>query len=232
MGVTMKLVAFLALLLAVPLALADARLQSPGTLTHVVQQFLHTQAAGLPGQVKVTVTPPDARLALAACPAPEAFLQPGARAWGNTTVGVRCTAPTAWTIYMQAQVSVTADYVASAVPLAQGQPIEPGQLVLLKGDIAAMPAGILTDIGQAVGRSPLVSLPAGVPLRTDSLKRKMVVQQGQAVRLVSSGSNFSVSAEAKALASAGEGQVVQVRTASGSVISGTARANGTVDVSF
>lgn len=228
----MKFTAFLALLLAAPLALADARPQNPAALTHVVQQFLHTQAAGLPGQVKVTVTAPDARLALPACPAPEAFLQPGARAWGNTTVGVRCTAPTAWTIYMQAQVSVTADYVASAVPLAQGQPIEPGQLVLLKGDIAAMPAGILTDVGQAVGRSPLVSLPAGVPLRTDSLKRKMVVQQGQAVRLVSSGSNFSVSAEAKALANAGEGQVVQVRTASGSVVSGTARANGTVDVSF
>ncbi|GAB3459693.1 flagellar basal body P-ring formation chaperone FlgA [Massilia terrae] len=228
----MKTIAFLALLLAAPLALADARPQNPAALTHVVQQFLQTQTAGLPGQVKVSVTPPDARLAMPACPAPEAFLQPGARAWGNTTVGVRCTAPTAWTIYMQAQVSVTADYVASAVPLAQGQPIEPGQLVLLKGDIAAMPAGILTDIGQAVGRSPLVSLPAGAPLRTDSLKRKMVVQQGQAVRLVSSGANFSVSAEAKALANAGEGQVVQVRTASGSVVSGTARANGVVDVSF
>jgi flagella basal body P-ring formation protein FlgA len=229
MGVTMKSIAIIALALAAPLALAQP--QNLPALTHVVQQFLQTQTAGLPGQVKVTVSAPDARLALPSCPAPEAFLQPGARAWGNTTVGVRCTAPV-WTIYMQAQVSVTADYVASALPLAQGQPIEAGQLVLLKGDIAAMPAGILTDIGQAVGRSPLVSLPAGVPLRTDSLKRRMVVQQGQAVRLVSTGANFSVSSEAKALANAGEGQVVQVRTASGSVISGTAQANGVVAVTF
>ncbi|GAB3421978.1 flagellar basal body P-ring formation chaperone FlgA [Massilia agilis] len=227
----MKLPVFLALLLAVPLALAQPPRQNLAALPAVAHQFLATQTAGLPGQVKVSITPPDARLALPACPAPEAFLQPGARAWGKTTVGVRCAAP-AWTIFLQAQVSVLADYVATAVPLAQGQPIEAGQLVLLKGDIAAMPNGILTEMAQAVGRTPLVSLASGVPLRTDILKARPVVQQGQAVRLVSNGRNFSVSSEAKALGNAAEGQVVQVRTNNGTVVSGTARAGGVVDVSF
>jgi flagella basal body P-ring formation protein FlgA len=143
---------------------------------------------------------------------------------------VRCTAPTAWTIYIQAQVSVLADYVAAAVPLAQGQPVEQGQLVLMKGDIAAMPNGILTDMAQAVGRTPTISLPAGTALRADTLRSKPVVQQGQAVRLVSRGTNFSVSAEAKAIGTAGEGQVVQVRTQSGTVVSGTARMGGLVEV--
>jgi len=35
---------------------------------------------------------------------------------------VRCTAPSNWTIYVQAQVNVKADYVAAAVPLAGGSP--------------------------------------------------------------------------------------------------------------
>jgi flagella basal body P-ring formation protein FlgA len=52
------------------------------------------------------------------------------------------------------------------------------------------------------------------------------------VRLVSNGSNFSVSSEAKSLGNAVEGQVVQVRTGSGGVVSGTARAGGVVEVSF
>ena len=231
----MKSTFFIALLLAAPLALAQAgsaKRQDLAALSLVVDQYLQTQAAGLPGEVKVTVGRIDPRTSLPACPAPEAFQQPGARAWGKTTVGVRCTAPAAWTIYVQAQVSVMADYVAAAVPLAQGQPVEQGQLVLLKGDIAAMPNGIITDMAQAIGRSPTVSLPSGAPLRLDTLKSRPLVQQGQAVRLVSSGPNFSVSAEAKALGTAGEGQVVQARTPSGAVVAGTATAAGVVEVSF
>jgi flagella basal body P-ring formation protein FlgA len=206
--------------------------QDPAALRATVEQFLLTQAAGLPGEVSVKVGAVDPRTALAHCPAPEAFLQPGARAWGKTTVGVRCTAPSAWTIYIQAQVNVKADYVAAAVPLAQGQAVEQGQLVLVKGDIAAMPNGIITDMAQAIGRTPTVSLAAGTPLRLDTLRSKPVVQQNQAVRLVLNGNGFSVSSEGRAIGTAGEGQVVQVRTAAGTVVSGTAKAGGTVEVAF
>jgi flagella basal body P-ring formation protein FlgA len=122
--------------------------------------------------------------------------------------------------------------VAAALPLAQGQPIDGSQLVLVKGDIATMPNGIITDMGQAIGRTPTVSLAAGTPLRADALRSKPVVQQGQAVRLVTNGNGFSVSGEGKAIGTAGDGQVVQVRTPSGSVISGTARAGGMVEVAF
>ena len=183
---------------------AGAR-QNLNALKHVVEQFLQTQAAGLPGVVSVKVGAIDPRTAVASCPAPEAFLQPGARAWGKTTVGVRCTAPSNWTLFIQAQVNVTADYVAAALPLAQGKPIEQGQLVLVKGDIAAMPNGIVTDMAQAVGRTPTVSLAAGTPLRLDTLKSTPVVQQNQAVRLVLSGNGFSVSADGKAIGTAGDG---------------------------
>jgi len=203
--------------------------QKPESLRAVAEQFLKTQSAGLPGQVTVKVGAVDPRLSLAACPAPEAFLQPGARPWGKTTVGVRCSAP-AWSLYLQAQVSVVADYVAAAVPLAQGQPLEQGQLVLVKADIAAMPNGIITDMAQAIGRTPTISLPAGTALRTDTLRSQQVIKQGQAVRLVSRGSNFSVTSEAKAINNASDGQVVQVRTQGGTVVSGLARNGGMVEI--
>lgn len=229
---------FLAILLAcaAPLACAQqatsAQRQHLPALRTVVEQYLQTQTAGLPGQVTIKVGQVDPRTSLAACPAPEAFQQPGARAWGKTTVGVRCTAPMPWTVYIQATVNVVADYVAAAVPLAQGQPVEASQLVLMKGDIAAMPNGIITDMAQAIGRSPTASLPAGTPLRLDTLKSKPVVQQGQTVRLVSKGTNFSVSAEGRAINQAGEGQVAQARTQSGTVVSGTARAGGIIEVAI
>ena len=224
------------LVLLAPLASAqqtgNGGRQKLPVLRTVVEQYLQTQTAGLPGQVTIKVGQVDPRTSLAACPAPEAFQQPGARAWGKTTVGVRCTAPSPWTVYIQATVQVMADYVAAAVPLAQGQPVDATQLVLMKGDIAAMPNGIITNMAQAIGRTPTASLQAGTPLRLDTLKSRPVVQQGQAVRLVSKGSNFSVSAEAKAISNAGEGQVAQARTQSGTVVSGTARAGGIIEVAI
>jgi flagella basal body P-ring formation protein FlgA len=222
---------FFAFLLACSLAV-PARAQpgqDGGAVRKVVEQFLQTQSAGLPGKVTITVGQVDPRMALAACPDPQAFQQPGARAWGKITVGVRCTAPS-WTVYIQAQVNVIAEYVAAAAPLAQGQPIDASQLAMVKGDLAALPNGIVTDMAQAIGRTPTISLPAGTPLRLDNLKSKPVVMANQTVRVISNGPGFSVSAEGRALTNAAEGQVVQVRTPSGAMLSGTAKAGGIVEV--
>lgn len=226
-----RLLFALAALLAAPLSQAQTH-QDLGQLKTVAEQFLMKEGAGLPGEVKVELRPLDARMQLAPCPAPEAFLQPGARVWGNTTVGLRCSAPTAWKVYIQAKVSVIGEYVAAGVPLAQGQPIDQSQLVMLKGDLAALPNGVVTDMAQAVGRTSNISLPSGSPLRLDGLKSKPVVQSGQMVRVVSSGAGFKVSAEGRAIGTAGEGQVVQVRTPAGAVISGIAQAGGLVEVAF
>lgn len=224
----------LLLMCAAP-ALADSAAplhQDLAALSTLAHDYLKAQSAGLAGTVTISMGKLDPRMQLAACAAPQAFQQPGARAWGKTTVGLRCATPNAWTVYIQANVAVEAEYVASAVPLVQGQPIEAAQLVLLKGDLAALPNGVLTEIAKAVGRSSSVSLAAGAPLRADQLRSKPVVQQGQLVRVVSSGAGFSVSAEARAIGTAGEGQVVQVRTPAGAILSGVAKTGGLVEVVF
>ena len=237
----MNFIFLAALLLSTPLALAQQSAaprpgvpasQNLAALRTVVEHYLQGQSAGLAGTASVEVRALDPRTSLPACADPQAFQQPGARAWGNTTVGVRCSAPTAWTVYVQAKVTVQGEYVAAAVPLAQGQPIDQSQLVLMKGDLAAMPNGVVTDMAQAIGRSSTVSLPSGAPLRLDALRSKPVVQQGQLVRVVSNGAGFQVSAAARAIGNASEGQVVQVRTPAGAILSGIAKAGGLVEVVF
>ncbi len=135
-------------------------------------------------------------------------------------------------MYIQSQVSVLAGYVVTAAPLVQGQPIDASQLVMVEGDLGALPNGVLTDLAQAIGKTSSMSLAAGAPLRADMLKSKPVVQSGQAVRVVSSGAGFSVSGEGKAIGNAAEGQVVQVRNKAGAILSGIARAGGLVEVVF
>ncbi|MES2018376.1 MAG: flagellar basal body P-ring formation chaperone FlgA [Pseudomonadota bacterium] len=228
----MKKALLILLSLLAPLALAQQPRQDLGALRVLAEHYLQAQSAGLAGTVSITVGALDARMFLAACEQPQAFQQPGARAWGKTTVGLRCSAPTPWTIYVQAQVSVQAEYVAAAVPLAQGQPIDASQLVMLKGDLAALPNGVLTDMAQALGRTSNLSLASGAPLRADQLRAIPVVLTGQAVRVVSSGPGFSVSREGRAIGNAGDGQVVQVRTPGGAILSGVARAGALVEVVF
>jgi flagella basal body P-ring formation protein FlgA len=223
--------ALLAIALSASAAAQPGR-QDIAAIKRTVEQFLQVQAGGLPGQVTVTVGAIDPRMQLAACPDPQAFFIPGARAWGKTTVGVRCATPATWTVYIQANVTVVGEYIAAAAPLVQGQPIDANQLTVLKGDLTMLPAGIATDASQVIGRSASVSLPPGTPLRLDTLRSKPVVQSGQLVRLVSSGSGFSVSAEGRAMSTAGDGQVVQVKTGNGQQITGIAKTGGMVEVAF
>jgi flagellar basal body P-ring formation protein FlgA len=223
---------FAALALLAGSAHGQTQRQDTAALKQVVEQYLRVQTSGLPGQVNITVGQIDARTNLSPCPSPEAFLPGSSRVWGKTTVGIRCTAPSPWTIYVGASVQVFGEYIATAAPLAQGQVIGPNDLVRIKGDLTALPNGIITDTSQAIGRTVTASLAAGMPLRTDTLRAQQAVQQGQTIRIVSNGPGFQVSTEAKALTNAAEGQVAQARTASGQVVSGIARTGGVVEVTY
>ncbi|WP_353156674.1 flagellar basal body P-ring formation chaperone FlgA [Herminiimonas fonticola] len=206
--------------------------QDLGVLKQAAEQFLRTQAAGLPGEVRVTIGSIDPRTKLPACVAPEAFLPASSKAWGKTSVGLRCSAPSRWTIYVQAKVQVHGEYIAAAAPLSQGQTIGQGDIARVKGDLTILPAGVITDASQAIGRTAATTVALGAPLRQDALRNQQAIQQGQAVRVIVNGAGFSVSSEARALNNANEGQLTQVRTPAGQVISGIAKLGGVVELTY
>lgn len=210
---------------------APAR-QDHGALRQAATQFLTVQAGGLPGQISVSVGAIDPRLNLAACAAPEAFLPNGAKAWGKTSVGVRCTVPSPWTVYIPAMVQVHGEYLAAAVPLAQGQTIGPNDIARVRGDLTSLPPGIVTEHSQAVGYTVARTVALGAPLRQDALRSQQAVAQGQTVRLVSSGPGFKVTSDGRALANGSDGQTIQVRAPNGQVVSGVARPGGLVEVAY
>lgn len=221
-----RLAAFF-LLLASP-ALANAQ----NSLTDTLDHYLRAQTQGLPGKVSYSIGQLDARTQLSACSVFEPFLPTGSRLWGKTTVGVRCLGPSAWTVYVPVQVSVSGNYLVTTRPMAAGQALGAGDFVIRSGDLSALPATILTDQAQAIGKMVKNGISAGQPLRSDLLIAPWAVQQGQSVKLVSKGSGFSVSSEGKALNNASDGQIAQVRTGSGQTVSGIARPGGIVEVSY
>jgi len=143
--------------------------------------------------------------------------------------GVRCSEPK-WALRIPAEVRVVVRYAVAARPLAARQPLTEGDLVFAHGDLAQLPAGIVTSPLQALGHAPTVGIAAGQPLRRDLLRARPVVQAGQAVRVLTRGRGFEISAEGHALTAAPAGQPVQVRMSSGRVVSGIARSGGVVEM--
>jgi flagellar basal body P-ring formation protein FlgA len=206
--------------------------QNLNLIKEKIAEFLQTQTIGYPGKVKTQVGAIDPNLKLARCHDLQIFMPGGSRAWGKTTVGAKCEAPSAWTIYVQANVNVLAQYLVAAAPLGQGQIVTAQDVIFENGDLTQLPAGVFTDATQAIGRSVNISMNAGTVLRQEMLKITPVVQQGQTVKLISSGAGFSVSAEGKAMGKANEGQVVQVKVSSGQLVTGIAHAGGQIEVGF
>jgi len=204
--------------------------QDPAALQVRAEQFLKTQTGGLPGTVSIQVKPPSR--ALPACAALDAFQPQGSRSIGKTTVGVRCLAPSQWTVYLPAQVRVIGHYVATSQPLPANHVLTAADITLLEGDLGSLPTDVVTDADAMLGYRAVSGLAAGAPLRSALLRPPLAVQQGQTTRLVTSGPGFSVQSEGQALANASRGDRVRVKTRSGQVVSGIAHDGQQVVVAY
>jgi flagella basal body P-ring formation protein FlgA len=146
-------------------------------------------------------------------------------------VGLRCHDDAArWTVYIQGNVSVFGNYLVAATTLGQGQMIQPRDVMFQRGDLTTLPPNVFTSEAQVVGRVTRVAMNVGMVLKQEMAALPIIVQYGQSVRIMSSGDGFTISAEGKAQNNATQGQMVQVRVASGQTVSGIANANGAVEV--
>ncbi len=229
MTIRYAILAFLLFSAAAPCGAAVDRAQI-AKIHQSVEHLMRNQTAGLPGKVSFTLGEIDSRLSLPACAAPEAFIPPGARLWGNSNVGVRCGGSTPWTIYVPVYVKILAPVVIAARSLTQGRPIELSDLSVQEADLAQLPGAVITDPSQAVGRISTLGVAPGQTLRQDLLRSPPVIQQGQSVTLRAQGQGFRISAEGRALNNAAEGQIAQVRTPSGQTVSGIARVGAIIDI--
>ncbi|PKO33511.1 MAG: flagellar basal body P-ring formation protein FlgA [Betaproteobacteria bacterium HGW-Betaproteobacteria-7] len=218
-------------LLLVALFVGQAAAAEADVVIDTAERYVRLQTQGLPGQVRITMGRLDIER-LPPCSAHEAYAPPGSRLSGRTHIGVRCLGPNIWSVLVPVQIAVTGNYVVTTRPLAAGQVVQTGDVATLSGDIASLPTGIISTPDQAVGKTLRNALAAGQPLRGDQLVAPLVIRQGQTVRVISRGTGFAVSSEGRALTNANEGQVVQVRMASGQTISGIALDDGSVEISF
>jgi flagella basal body P-ring formation protein FlgA len=203
--------------------------QDHAALKETVTSFVQQQTAGLPGKVTFTVDEIDRRIVLRPCSKVEAFLPAGSQLIGRISIGVRCAEPKGWSIFIPVQIKISRDLLISARPLAQGQIVHAEDLSRQTTETTQNVG--MTDPSLAIGKVLRYSVSAGYIMRADMLREPYSVRQGQSVRLSVQGSSFTLSSSGVALNNAGEGETVQVRTASGRLVSGIAGNEGIVLIS-
>lgn len=213
------------------LAMNPAFAADSAAIVDTALQHARLQTRDLPGKVSIEIGQFDGSR-LPNCDVLEAYTPPGGKMIGRTQIGVRCLAPASWRVLLAANISVSGNYLTTTRTLLAGEIIQASDLAILTGDLATLPAGVLTDPAKAIGMTVRNSLAAGNVLRSNQLLAPIVIRQGQTVRVISTGEGFSVSAEGKAIGNASVGQVTQVRMSSGQTVSGIAKPDGSVEVSF
>ncbi len=197
-------------------------------LRAIVDSFVRQQTMGLPGKVAFHIDEIDKRIALRPCSKIEAFLPAGSQLIGRVAIGLRCNEVNGWSIFIPVQIKITRELLVSTHPLTMGQTVHAEDLARQTTE-TTQNTGI-TDSDRVIGKVLRYSIAAGYILRDDMLRAPYSVKQGQTVKLSIQGGGFSLSSSGVAMTNASEGESVQVRTASGRVISGTAWEEGVVQI--
>jgi hypothetical protein len=121
---------------------AAGGIEESRTIRSAVDAFVRAQTETLPGHVEVKSGLVDPQLKFTHCEHLDVFLPPGAKLWGNTTVGVRCEAPEKWSLYVPVQVRVWADVVLSARALPRGQTITADDVAMQRVDLTHLERGV------------------------------------------------------------------------------------------
>lgn len=205
----------------------------------VVQTFLTQQTqpqteGDAPGftRVDIRVGALDSRVKLAPCSRMDPYLPSGARLWGRTMIGVRCTEGGRWNILVPVTVSVWGRAMVAAGPLVAGTILDASDVQEQEVELSRERTPIVRSVQAIEGRTLKRHINTGQPVLENAIKVTPVLAAGDAVRVRISGPGFAIAAQGVALAPAGDGQTVRIRTEQGKVLSGTAREGRIVDVAL
>lgn len=183
----------------------------------------------MPLRMEVQLGQLDSRLRLAACAKVEPYLPAGSRLWGRTRLGLRCLqGAVPWNVFLPVTVKAwgPAWVLQSAVPI--GRPLAAEDAIQAEVDWAEDLAPVFANAQDWVGMVAARPLAAGQALRQNMLRPPPLFASGAQVQVMVNGGGFAVSTSGKAMAAAGEGQIVRVRMDNGRLVSGTVSPEGVV----
>lgn len=226
-----RLVTFTAALLgSTGLCHADPGVQDLGALVRQGETWLQAQASERYPDlgVNVQVIAPDNRLRMPACAALDFSLPSGSLLWGNGSLGVRCAAPSVWSLYTPYKIRLSGPALVSLRAVSARHALAPGEVELQRIEYHGMPETYPRDNHLLAGTVLVVPVSPGTAIRNDMLRRPPLVKAGQRVRIRADGPGFQVSQEGVAQQAGALGETIRLKTANGRILQGQVEADGSI----
>jgi flagella basal body P-ring formation protein FlgA len=189
--------------------------QSLEAVRAAVEDFVRNDLEG-PGRLAdVRVERLDPRLRLARCAAPLTVWQlAGYNSAGRLTLGVRCSAPKPWKLYVPVVLERRLEVVVAARPVATGQRLRADDLRLAERDIARLRDDYFVDPGAVIGQEVRQMLRAGDVVGQRAVRPATVIRRGQTLMIEASDGTVTVSMRGEALQNGRRGELIRVRNLS------------------
>jgi flagella basal body P-ring formation protein FlgA len=193
--------------------------QNPSTLTVQSEELraraasaINERARNLGRTVSVTVADLDQRLRLEPCnDSPEAFIAGDGELHEHTTVGLRCAAPTRWTIYLRATVGSEQPVLVAKYPLSRGSAVRAEDFERVSKLVPGLGADYTSDPSRLALQRLRLPLAAGEALTLNKLESGSIVKRGQKVTLLARDGNVEIRVAAIALSDGRAADRIQVQ---------------------
>lgn len=217
-----------------PLCTMAEEIQSLTEIRDVAAQFLRGIARedDETSRFQIHIATLDRRLRLPDCQSElVAFLPQGSRKSGNLTVGVRCTGPSPWTLYVSANAKQFRKVVILKRPTPRGTKLTADDVTVKERDVSRLPTGYLTNLDDAIGKHLARNLPDQYPLTHSLLNRSQLVRRGQRVTLLVKSIGLEIRSAGTALQDGAWGDRISAKNLHSSrVVQGTVSAPGLIEV--
>jgi flagella basal body P-ring formation protein FlgA len=174
----------------------------------------------------------DARLRLAACPAPlavEVALPRGTQS--RVLARVACKNTVFWTLNVPVDIHRKADVLVTRRALGRGQAIAATDVVVQSRVLPGLTSSYVSRPADLAGRLTRRPIPEGTAITADALDAALLIHRGQSVVLRARAGGLEVSAPGMAMADAAADQRVRVRNLNSlKIIEGVADTAGVVRV--
>lgn len=226
----MRPVILILLLLMGRAVLAD--IQPLTEIRDTAKAYFETEIRKNYADANITIGDLDTRLRLPRCgTALKGFSPHSVNVLKSGTVGVKCTSPKPWSIYVPVSVEIYREVAVANKPLARGRIVTAADIAMQRFDISKLSGSYLFHTADIVGRELTRPVQMGKPLFSHLLKDPIAIHRGQTVPLVARGKDFEVRMEGLALSDAAVGQRLKVRNIrSRRIVEGQLAKNGTVFV--
>jgi len=194
----------------------DDSVESLAAIRSSAQSYVKSLIPSSAGQSTVTVGQLDGRLRLARCPSKDlsASLPAGMSVQARLTVGVSCSGPVHWTVYVPVTVESTIEVLVLTHAVNRDTRLTAVDVTVETRKTAGPGNAYLTQPAELGGRTVKRPLSAGTTLSVDMFTPDLIVHRGQQVTLLSSGGLVEVRANGRAMVDGAAGARIQVQNLS------------------